>query len=74
VSEADLLPLPLGETLLLLTCVRVNFIRFNVILIKFMFILSRVADHLGEQRTAGRDMISAIVTDQSARYPILSWQ
>ncbi|XP_059478337.1 E3 ubiquitin-protein ligase TRIM71-like isoform X2 [Neocloeon triangulifer] len=27
----------------------------------------RVADHLGEPRTTGRDMISAIVTDQSAR-------
>jgi len=31
------------------------------------FYSSRVADHLGEARTAGRDAVSAIVTDQSAR-------
>jgi hypothetical protein len=37
------------------------------------FYSSRVADHLGEARTAGRDAVSAIVTDQSARYYFFIW-
>lgn len=47
----------------------------SILLVKLMvscvinaaYLCCRVADHLGESRSVGRDAVLAIVTDQSAR-------